>query len=165
MANPFIGIIRLYFPPTEWARASCVANAECDPASANYPTACMGDEGGINCGAGDRQARSFGIFKLLDVCWDPAMQSASPFTAEQWARVMEPNVNTWMASVIWSRYGWRAWTTCEDCVACAIPGGPIPYPRGPSNETISKGPGLLTILMASLAVGGVVYAGASRRQR
>jgi hypothetical protein len=92
----------------------------------------VAEEGDIDCGQGAViGARSWGIFQILDACWNPDMPNNSPFTREQWARVLDPNVNTWMASVIWSRSGWRAWTTCAYCGVCAVEGGPIPHPRRP----------------------------------
>ncbi len=61
------------------------------------------------------------------------MNPSSPFTAAQWASVLDPDVNTWMASKIWSIGGWALWTTSEPsiCNCQGVPGGAIPYPDGP----------------------------------
>lgn len=157
--NPYMSLMQTYFPKEEWDRANCIANSECNPSAVGYPNGCISDEGNINCGAGARLSHAYGVFKLLDSCWDPEMNPTSPFTPEQWAKVIDPNYNTWMASVIWSRYGWRAWTTCETCAACDIPGGPIPHPRGPVEAGEAAGINWLLILGAAAVVGvGVVAA-------
>ena len=137
MLSPYNDLIRLYFPPSEWARANCIANNECSPDRVGFPETCVGEEGLIDCcGLGAVQARSWGPFQILDACWNPDMPNYSPFTREQWAEVLDPNVNTWMASVIWSRSGWGAWTTCGLCEACGVAGGDIPYPNGPISLTV-----------------------------
>ena len=129
--SPNYYLIKRYFPPEQWEIADCISRRECSPDRQGYPESCVGDEGWINCGHGPVAAHSWGIFQILDACWNPDMNPNSPFTAEHWAQVLDPNVNTWMASIIWERSGWRAWTTCDFCDACDIVGGPIPYPRGP----------------------------------
>jgi hypothetical protein len=132
MLSPYYDLIRLYFPSSEWERANCIANEECSPDRVGYPETCIGDEGLTDCGHGAVQSRSWGPFQILDSCWNPDLNPNSPFTHEQWAMVLDPNVNTWMASVIWSRSGWGAWTTCGLCEACNLPyDTPIPYPNGP----------------------------------
>lgn len=126
--------IRRYLPPSEWERARCITRRECNPGREGYPESCVAEEGMIDCGNGVVRARSWGPFQILDACWNPAMNPRSPFTREHWAKVLDPNVNTWMASVIWSSSGWRAWTTCAGCEVCGVTGGPIPYPRGPVED-------------------------------
>jgi hypothetical protein len=137
-ADEFGRLVSLYFPGSEYDRAWCIATRECPPtpmpqSGIQFPE-CVKDEGLIDCGAGPVQAKSWGVFGILDACWDPSLNPDSPFTPELWSRVLEPNVNVWMASVIWSANGWRAWTSCEPCNACDVMGGPIPYPRGPVED-------------------------------
>ena len=131
--SPYHYLIQRYFPPEQWEVADCISTNECLEDTPGYPE-CIVDEGLIDCGFGPVEARSWGLFRILDACWSPELFPDSPFTPKQWEQVLDPNVNTWMASVIWERTGWRAWTTCELCEACDIPGGPIPYPRGPLTE-------------------------------
>jgi len=129
----------MYFPPSEWERADCVSRCECSPDRPGYPGSCINPNEWVQDPEGNvYQAASYGIFQILDAVWDPSKNPNSPFTPEQWAMVMDPNVNTWMASVIWSRSGWIAWpgTTdpsgcCYQCDACSVAGGAIPYPDGP----------------------------------
>lgn len=181
MLSPYYNLIQTYLPTSQWANANCISLAECDPASPIYPN-CVKDEGGIICGPAQGPAKSYGLFGLLDVCWDPALNPQSPFTADQWAKVLDPNVNTWMASVVWSINGWRAWTTCSQCLdcppcvystppclapcggnLCAVPGGPIPYPRGPLPgplpPPVAPSFGLWELLGVGLAVAGLAYLG------
>jgi hypothetical protein len=159
--SPYFPLIQVYFPQVEWERANCVSVHECSPDRAGYPQSCVGFEGAVDCGHGVvENARSWGIFQILDACWDPALNASSPFTAQQWAAVLDPNVNTWMASVIWSRAGWGAWTTCSACDACDVSGGPIPYPRGPI-EVIPPPPSVTSsplpvLLGLGLIAGGIV---------
>lgn len=136
MLSPYYDLIRLYFPPSEWTRANCIANNECSPDRVGYPQSCVGDEGLTDCGHGAVQSRSWGPFQILDSCWNPDLNPDSPFTSEQWTMVLDPNVNTWMASVIWSRSGWGAWTSCGLCEACSVVGSAIPYPNGPVSLTV-----------------------------
>lgn len=147
LRSAFYDLIRLYFPPGEHERANSVALTECptgDPLQVR-------DEGWVDCGQGQREAKSYGVFRLLDVCFDPALSPESPFTVEQWARRLDPNVNVWMASVVFSRYGWRAWTSCGEAEACEYAGLPIPYPRGPEADLPGAG-GL--VWLGALALGG-----------
>ncbi len=125
--------IRAYFPESEWDRALCIATHECSPSRERWPESCVGYEGYIDCsGRPTSDPRySFGPFQIFESCWDPGRNASSPFTPEHWAKVLDINVNTWMASVIWSRSGWRAWSTCVYCEACDIQGGAIPHPEGP----------------------------------
>ncbi len=136
MANsPYFSLIQKYFPESEWERADCISTHECSPSRDGYPKTCVANEGMIQCGSGGAVlAHSWGIFQILDACWNPDMNPNSPFTREQWAQVLNPEINTWMASVIWSRSGWSAWSTCDLCDACNVPGGSIPYPNGPAPE-------------------------------
>jgi hypothetical protein len=129
--SPFYPYIQAYFPREQWEIADCIQVKECSPTREGYPDSCVAEEGLVDCGHGPVQARSWGIFQILDACWNPALNPDSPFSPQAWAQVMDPNVNTWMASVIWSRGGWGAWTTCSLCDACSIPGGAIPHPDGP----------------------------------
>jgi len=161
--SPYFYLIQRYFPPEQWDNANCVSVAECSPARQGYPASCVGNEGWIDCGHGAMQTRSWGIFQILDACWNPAMNPNSPFTPEQWANVLDPNVNTWMASVIWSQSGWGAWTTCEACQVCDVAGGDIPHPERPTTDGIPPdgepviigGGGLgLLALVGAVAVGG-----------
>lgn len=133
---PYRYLIQRYFPASQWENAECISRRECSPDRQGYPASCIGYEGWIDCGQGPVEAHSWGIFQVLDACWNPAMNPNSPFTPQQWAQVLDPNVNIWMASVIWSRSGWGAWTTCgaDYCNICDVPGAAIPYPRGPVTE-------------------------------
>ncbi|RJQ43378.1 MAG: hypothetical protein C4534_08250 [Gaiellales bacterium] len=106
-----------------------------------------------------------GPFGLLDTCWDPASNPDSPFTREAWAMALDPNVNVWMASVIWSLYGWQAWSTCDECKSCETAGGEIPHPDSPlpsltpvlyRPQPVDEGPGLAPYLLLGLAVVGLV---------
>jgi hypothetical protein len=160
--HPYSALIKLYFPQPEWDRAECIAALECDPSVPGYPVSCVSSEGEIDCGAGPQDSHAFGIFKLLDSCYNPIMNPASPFTLQQWSQVMDPNYNVWMASIIWSKYGWRAWTVCETCAACDIPGGPIPYPRGPV-EGVKSGANWLLLLGAAAGIVGMVIVDKNKR--
>ncbi len=141
-------LIAVYFPEQERERALCIAQAEA-------VTAGVRDEGMVDWGQGLKPAKSYGPFALVDVCWDPAMNPASPFSPEQWANILDPNVNVWAASVVWSHGGWRSWTTCGACGACEVAGGPIPYPRGPirvRSDVIIPGPPKLPLIIAGVGL-------------
>lgn len=128
--SPYFNLIQKYFPPSEWDRADCISAVECPSTRAGYPKSCVASQGLIACGsAGAVQSYSYGPFQILDACWNPALNPTSPFTREQWARVLDPEMNTWMASVIWSIGGWSMWTVCGSCDACTVPGGKIPLPN------------------------------------
>ncbi len=155
--SPYLGYIRMYFPPSEWERANCITlkeNGAQDPAA-------IGEEGLIDCGQGAVQARSWGLFQILDACWNPELNPNSPFTAAQWALVTDPNVNVWMASIIWKRSGWNAWTTCSYCDCCNLPyDEPIPHPEGPVPPTVippeivkPAGAGVAVFGLGALVVG------------
>ena len=161
--SPYYHLIQRYFPQEQWEIADCILTHECPPDSLGYP-GCVRDEGLIDCGYGPAEAKSWGLFRILDACWNPEMHPESPFTTEQWAQVPNPNVNTWMASVIWERAGWRAWTTCDLCDACDIVGGPIPYPRGPVEEPVARSVPLLSLVGVLAAFVGLAVLDSRRRQ-
>ena len=170
-------LIQKYFPPSEWDRAACISNAECSQNRENYPQSCIADEGLIDCaGPSPVYAKSWGPFQILDACWSPYLNPSSPFTREQWDKVLDLEYNTWMASVIWSISGWSAWTTCGTCAACDVPGGAIPYPSGPAlpeqppyeiipqpgEQVVSSAP--LVIIGLGLLAGAVVVMGKGARR-
>jgi len=128
-------LIQVYFPPPQWQAAMCITAIECPPQSLDYPR-CVVDAstgGPIQCTGGQvvEHPKAYGLFGILDACYDPTLNPGSPFTPEQWGQVLEPEMNVWMASVIWSLHGWEAWTTCRICEVCQVEGGDIPYPLGP----------------------------------
>ena len=132
-SSPYYRFIQTYFPPAQHANADCISTHECSPSRAGYPGSCVGPEGWLSC-SGQLpyvNAASYGPFQILDACWNPSINSRSPFTVEQWSKVLDPNVNTWMASIIWSRSGWHAWSTAAGCGIDGVPGGAIPHPEGP----------------------------------
>lgn len=170
-ATPLDAYIQHYFPPSEWERARCIAWNECPWDMTNWPNSCETPSGVHSCGQSQSQnSTTYGPFMLMDVCWNPDLNPGSPFTAEQWAQVKDPMVNTWMASVIWSASGWRAWTTCSDCPGtCTVTGTPIPYPRGPFDaplppETPAETPSLVP-LVAAIVLGGSYAALYKARRR
>lgn len=169
--SPYYDLIQRYFPPEEYEHADCISVAECPPSSLGYPAGCTERVGVLRCGETLPyvNASKFGLFGILDACWDPEVNPDSPFTAELWARRMEPAINTWMASIIWSRSGWRAWTSCATCGLCQMPGGPVPYPRGPNEgpmvEIAGPGPVLLAAGGVVLAIGAVAYVAKGIRRR
>ncbi len=130
--SPYFRYIQRYFPEAEWDNANCITWRECTWGSPTYPN-CIADEGYLRCNenAPYVNARSWGVFQLLDACYDPDINPSSPFTREIWAQRLDPNVNTWMASKLWSAYGWRYWSTAAPCELANSVGGVIPYPRGP----------------------------------
>lgn len=122
MSGVLTPYIQTYFPQSEWDRAECISRAECSAAWNGNPLACKGPEA---------VGYSWGPFQIYDQVWSPYINSASPFTTAQWDQVLDLNVNTWMASVVWSRSGWGAWSTCHGCEVCGVGPGAIPYPNGP----------------------------------
>ncbi len=126
--SPYFYLIQRYFPPDQWQNANCITIEECPSQNPAYINT---DQGLIDCGNGPVQSKSYGLFQILDACFDPSLTPTSPFTTEQWAQVLDPNINTWMASVIWSAGGWIRWTTCDVCGIRDVPGGVIPYPDAP----------------------------------
>jgi hypothetical protein len=127
------GLIRLYFPSSQVANAICISHGECGSAWNGNEGRCIGQEPSVNCdGSPSGEARySYGPFQIFESCWDPALNTNSPFTHEQWAGRMDPNVNTWMASYLFSRSGWGIWSTCRGCGVCDVGPEPINYPNGP----------------------------------
>jgi len=171
---PDIGqLIRTYFPEGAWGDAACIVSHECPPTTEAYPAGCVKEIGRYLCGGVEMAARAWGPFGLLDVCWDPAVQSASPFTSEQWGRVLDPNYNVWMASRIWSQYGWQVWSTFNQCgIQSTQPGGAIPHPNGPLPELsglpANGTPGgfeTVTLLVGVAAVGLAVALHQGKRGR
>lgn len=131
--SPYYNLIQVYFPPDQWDNADIISVHECSPDRSGFPGSCVGPEGYIDC-AGMRTTdfrSSYGPFQVFESCWNPAMNPRSPFTPAQWAQVLDPNMNIWMASVIWSSGGWGMWGTCGALNLCGVPGGPIPHPEGP----------------------------------
>lgn len=155
--SPYFHLIQIYFPPDQWENADCISSEECPPDWVGYPGTCIGEEGMVKCGEVVGQARSWGVFQILDVCWSPYMNPASPFTEDQWDQVMDPEVNTWMASVIWASNGWSPWTKCSDCNVCQVPGGDIPHPEGPVTTPPGYEPPV--IISPEVARGGMIALG------
>ncbi|RJQ43377.1 MAG: hypothetical protein C4534_08245 [Gaiellales bacterium] len=171
--SPYFQYIQRYFPAEQWENADCISTHECSPSREGYPESCIGFEGYIDC-AGRPTADprySYGPFQIFESCWDPGKNPNSPFTPEQWSQVLDPNVNTWMASVIWSRSGWSAWSTCHGCGVCDVQGGAIPYPDGPIYDIPDPGtlPGEISAVsvflfgMALLVGSGIYYLKAKAR--
>lgn len=166
MPHPYRYLIERYFPASAQDDAECIAGRECDPMRAGYPQSCVADEGVISCNPNTLpylQSYSYGPMQILDACWSPYRNPASPFTPEQWGMVLDPNVNIWMASVIWSRRGFAAWTTCGACGVCDVPGGAIPYPDGPvlpfPPSPLPGGVGLTMVLGIGLVLTGALMSG------
>ena len=159
--SPLWQHITRYFPESQYANADCIQIKECPADTPGFPHV-VTVQGAIDCGYGLVDARAHGPWQILDACFDPALTPESPFTPEQWAGVYDPNVSTWMASVIYSTYGWRAWTSCSACGVCEVRGLPIPHPRGP----VFPGGGGLSLPLV-LATGGAIVALflASKRRR
>lgn len=158
MPLPDIGqLIRAYFPEGAWGNADCIMQHECPPTSEAYPAGCVKEIGVYRCNSVEMPARAWGPFGLLDVCWDPAVQALSPFTPDQWSRVLDPNYNVWMASRIWSEHGWTVWTTFNQCHILDIgPGGAIPHPAGPLPELSGYPPrGDAAFEVGTLLAGGI----------
>mgnify|MGYP003395182908 CR=1 FL=1 len=145
--SPYYEYIQRYFPQQEWDRADCVSVSECSPSRAGYPGDCIGQE---------VDGYSWGVFQVYDAVWEPRRNPNSPFSADIWDRRMDPNINTWVASVIWSHGGWSQWTTCAGCGGCG-PGGVIPYPNGPIEDgtdgiVSSSGAAIAIILLIGLMI-------------
>jgi len=151
-------LIARYFPLDQQVNAACIMEAEttawASVCGATPPESCVVDLPPMSCFPTQpvQPAKAYGLYKIVDVCWDPALagEANTPFTPGEWANILDPNYNVWAASVVWSIAGWRAWTTCGACAncpscvyatpPCALPctlgicgvqGGPVPYPRGP----------------------------------
>lgn len=152
-----LALIQEYFPEAAWNDAQCILEQECPLASPQWQTGCIVPVGGYYCGSVETaNAKAWGPFGLLDICWNPSLNPDSPFGGDLWAMVRDPNVNTWMASKVWSLYGWGAWDTCPRCGICdTAPGGAIPHPDGPINVEIPPAEGLPLplILLGAAALG------------
>lgn len=165
-SSPYYGYIQRYFPPDQWGNADCITTHECSPDRAGYPQSCIADEGYIDCSGNptNDMRRSYGPFQIFESCWSPYRENNTPFTREQWDKVLDPNVNTWMASIIWSRSGWSQWSTCHVCGICGVGGGAIPHPEGPVDDQPEPFPlpfpelgsmGLILLAGMGLLAGGV----------
>ena len=129
-------LIQTYFPEGQWGYALCIVEHECPPSTNGYPGACVRRVPRPIIPAG-LWGCAWGPFGLVDTQWNPDFNPGSPFTLEQWAWVLDPNVNTWMASKVWSQYGWGMFPACPSCMVastCRAPGGEVPYPDGPLPE-------------------------------
>jgi len=148
-------LIQKYFPESEWDRADCIAAIECVAGPCQ-----SSDKGLVDCGGpGPVYAKAWGVFGILDACWSPYYNPSSPFTRDEWDHVLDPEYNVWMASVIWSLGGWKVWTTCSECNACDIPGGPVPCPGGPLSclPPPQEGAGMVAPLLLGLVfLGGAI---------
>ncbi len=154
MAPTLLSLVQEYFPSDQWDKAQCILAHECQVPMGEP---CAVAVGPYECGSVTGDGIAYGPFGLLDLCWDPALNPDSPFSREAWCAVMDPNVNVWMASVIWSMYGWIAWTTCPQCGPCdTTPGGAIPHPERPltwlSPDGIPKCPTPFPWLIVAAAV-------------
>ena len=182
-AVSYLQLIQTYFPPEQVANAACILAAE-TAAWANVcgadPASCVVDLGNFSCYPDQpvQPAKAYGLYKIVDLCWDPAKAGVhTPFTASDWAQILDPNTNVWAASVVWSIAGWRAWTTCSQCADCPscvaatppcalpcggslcdVPGGPIPYPRAPLSNPLAPAPSAPSPYLA-FGVIGVLLAG------
>lgn len=163
-----VAAVRTYFPEPQWAPALAVAYCECASGlsgavqtRATWPTDCHTPVGPLDCGFGSQQATKYGPFGLVDACWDPQLNARSPFTPDEWARVTDVACNTWMASIVWSINGWRAWSTCDAAGSllnfdvCGVPGGPIPHPRHMVG-LFGTSAGLLPVGIVVGAIAGIV---------
>lgn len=178
-------LITAYFPEAEWAHAECIARKDClGPQSCvelvnvqGFCPSATDDRGTRPIEDGSILPYAFGPFLIVDTCYRPELNEQSPFTVEQWARVRDDNVNVWMASVIWARYGWAAWSNCPECfgvrsVTChqSTSGGIIPHPEGPidSLSLLPPSPGGVSGLGLPLLAAGLSAALlmlAARRRR
>jgi hypothetical protein len=139
----YLPLIQTYFPAEQVGTAGCILGEEVTLALTNClsPESCVTPlPTAVQCYSDQSPgpASAYGLYQIIDQCWNPALAGGqTPFTDAEWAAVLDPNTNIWMASVIWSIGGWRSWTTCDACQwACLTPGGPIPYPRGPVTNPV-----------------------------
>ena len=131
--------IMRYFPESQWQNAACILAAEMVQAAVNCPgvdpASCVVDlpeYGSCYPTTSVGPATASGLYGIVDRCWSPALaEDNTPFTPQEWAARLDPVVNVWMASVVYSIAGWRAWSTCAQCGCCDVRGEPIPHPRGP----------------------------------
>lgn len=161
----YAGLISLYFPADQVPNATCILETEtllrAPECGSTPPESCVVSIPDMSCYSGQavQPAKAYGLYGIVDVCWNPALAgSNTPFTADEWAKVLDPNYNVWMASVIFSIAGWRAWTTCPACPncppcvyanppcliacslgICSVAGEPVPYPRGPTTPGTAYG--------------------------
>lgn len=130
MNSPYAGLIQRYFPPEEWEHADCIQLRECPTSALNWPYC-------VNTNS--PTSHDFGIFQVNDYWWDPTRNERSPFTWSQWQQVLDPNMNVWMASVIWQQGGWSRWSTAPLCgLQGDHGGGQIPYPNGPVVDVLPQ---------------------------
>ena len=115
MQSHYVGYIQRYFPPSQWDNADCITLHEVTDQNPNAVS----------------PTDDWGLFQINRPTWDPDRNPLSPFTREQWAHVLEPNVNVWMAAHIYSRSGWGAWATASLCGVQNVPPGPVPFPNAP----------------------------------
>ena len=83
--SPYYSAIQRYFPREQWENANCISVAECSPDQEGYPNTCESPvQGPLQCGDSPTVdlPKSYGVFGLLDVCWDPAINPLSPVPAE-----------------------------------------------------------------------------------
>lgn len=173
LISPYLSLIERYFPTDQQGKANCISLAECCPTEAGYPSCVIPAGAAINCGQGVVQnPQKWGIFGILDACWSPAYNPTSPFMAAQWEQVLDPAMNTWMASVIYSYQGWAAWTTCAMCEgACEIgppPAGtryPIPYPDSPEQPVQANPFPTVLVAAAGAAAASVLIMSIAARRR
>ncbi len=131
--------IHTYFPESQWGNAACILGVEMVEAGQacpdEDPSMCVRQLEAIGSCYPDQPpclAEASGLYGIVSCCWDPALaQDNTPFTPQEWAARLDPVVNVWMASVVYSIAGWRAWSTCAQCGCCDVRGEPIPHPRGP----------------------------------
>ena len=131
--------IQEYFPQSQWSNAACILMAEkaqamqsCPGADPSTCVADLPDYGGCYPDQTPGPATASGLYGIVDRCWDPSLAGDNtPFTPQEWAARLDPLVNVWMASVVYSIAGWRGWSTCSQCGCCDVTGMPIPHPRGP----------------------------------
>lgn len=133
--------IELYFPPGQVANALCVLAAE----------------------GGD-------LFGFDPTRWEPhAAGDNTPFSSTEWDVRNSPETNAWMASVVWSIGGWRAWpSACSLCSICDVTGEPIPHPRNPiaPRGDVAGGSPLVAIIGTIgviLGLGGLAHLDATGR--
>lgn len=148
----YVGLVSKYFPAAEVDHALCLLSHEILGAQAECPgqdpEACVRVLGGdVGCPDGvlPGPGTASGLFGILDTCWDPTTRSdRTPFIESEWDARFDVETNIWMASVVWSIGGWRAWPSCGWCMEggvsiCAITGGPIPFPRHPVPGSVGDG--------------------------
>jgi hypothetical protein len=93
-------VIRAHWPPSEWARATCIAWHE-----SRYRPRTVSKTG------------DYGLWQINRATWDPAWNPRAARVVGQvrWERIYEPDVNARVAARIWRHLGWRPWTTRGLC--------------------------------------------------